>query len=231
MVDDKLQPLGFFSKKLSSSQQNWSTYRRELLAIYRGIKHFEDQIEGRQLTIYTDHKPIIFAFKQKLEKAEPLQREQLIYISQYSTDIRHIKGKENVVADFLSRIETISQPIIDYNKLSEEQEKDEETQEIIEGKSKFSITLNKLPLLNSKRQLLCHIQNGQIRPLVPKAFRKSVFDSIHNLAHTGTRATKKLISEKFVWPSMNKDITIWSKQCLACQKSKIHRHNSAPFER
>lgn len=147
--------LGFSPK--SSSQQNWSTYRRELLAIYRGIKHFEDQIGYRQLTIYTDHKPIIFAFKQKLEKAEPLQREQLINISQYSTDIRHIKGDENVVADFLSRIETISQPIIDYNILSEAQEKDEETQEIIEGKSNFSITLNKLSLLDSKRELLCHI--------------------------------------------------------------------------
>lgn len=30
---------------------------------------------------------------------------------------------------------------------------------------------------------------------------------------------------------MDKEITIWSNQCLACQKWKIHRHNSAPFER
>lgn len=86
LLNGQLQPLGFFSKKLSNDQRAWSTYRRELFAIYKGVKHFEEFIEGRQLVIYTDHKPIIYAFKQKLEKAEPLQRQQLQYISMFTTD-------------------------------------------------------------------------------------------------------------------------------------------------
>ena len=34
------QPLAFFSKKLSTAQQKYSAYDRELLAIYEAVKHF-----------------------------------------------------------------------------------------------------------------------------------------------------------------------------------------------
>lgn len=65
IIDNNNQPLGFFSKKLIESQQKWSAYSRELLAIYKGVK---DIIKGRQLVIYTDHKSITSAFKQKPKK-------------------------------------------------------------------------------------------------------------------------------------------------------------------
>ncbi|KAJ2937315.1 hypothetical protein O0L34_g19483 [Tuta absoluta] len=51
------QPLGYFSKKLTDAQQKYSTYDRELLAIYMAIKHFRSLIEGRQVIVYSDHKP------------------------------------------------------------------------------------------------------------------------------------------------------------------------------
>lgn len=60
-----------------------------------------------------------------------------------------------------------------------------------------------------------------------KSFRKQAFSAIHNLAHPGSRATDRLISKKFVWPSMKKDIILWTKQYTACRKSKINRHNKA----
>lgn len=108
VVNNELEPLGFYSSKLSDAQRSWGTYSRELLAIYKSIKHFEDQIEGRICTVYTDHMPITHAFKQKaIEKISPQHLRQLHYISQFTTDIRHVKGKDNVVADFLSRINEI----------------------------------------------------------------------------------------------------------------------------
>ena len=39
-VDGHQQPLGFFSKSLSRAQRNYSTFDRELLAIYLSLKHF-----------------------------------------------------------------------------------------------------------------------------------------------------------------------------------------------
>jgi hypothetical protein len=55
------QPLGFFSKKLSKSEVNYSTFDRELLATVSGIKHFRSHLEGRPFQLWTDHKPLIFA--------------------------------------------------------------------------------------------------------------------------------------------------------------------------
>lgn len=232
VVNNSLEPLGFYSTKLSEAQRSWGTYSRELLAIYKGIKHFEDQIEGRICTVYTDHMPLTHAFRQKAtETISPQHLRQLHYISQFTTDIRHIKGKDNIVADFLSRINEIKCNSIDYNLLSIDQENDEEIKNIIEGNSKFSISLTKMPIPASDKSLYCQVHNHTARPFMTKSFRKQTFRAIHNLAHPGTRATNRLISEKFVWPSMKKDVTLWTKQCIACQKSKIHRHNKAPLAR
>lgn len=67
------KPLGFFSRKLSSAQQKYSTYDRELLAVYAAIKFFRHLLEAKEFSIFTDHKPLIFAFKQKPDKASPRQ--------------------------------------------------------------------------------------------------------------------------------------------------------------
>lgn len=44
----------FFSRKLTNAQTSYSTYDRELLAVYEAIKYFRYMIEGRKLLIHTD---------------------------------------------------------------------------------------------------------------------------------------------------------------------------------
>lgn len=94
--DSILEPLGFFSKKLSKAQSNYSTYDRELLAAYSAVKYFRYMLEGRNFVIYTDHKPLTYAFKQLSEKASPRQIRYLDYISQFTTEIIYLPGKENI---------------------------------------------------------------------------------------------------------------------------------------
>ncbi len=55
------QPLGFFSRKLDATQVKYSAFYRELLACVSGFRHFRHLLEGRQFTIYTDHKPLTYA--------------------------------------------------------------------------------------------------------------------------------------------------------------------------
>ena len=110
-VNEKWEPLGFFSKKLSPAQQKYGAYSRELLAIYKAVKYFRHMVEGRDFMIFTDHKPITFAFQQKSSKCDPRHFRQLEFIGQFSTDIRHISGSKNVVADALSRIEKVASTI------------------------------------------------------------------------------------------------------------------------
>ena len=49
-------PLAFFSKKLSSAASKYSAFDRELLAAYSAVRHFCFLLEGRQFTLFTDHK-------------------------------------------------------------------------------------------------------------------------------------------------------------------------------
>lgn len=85
-------PISFFSRKFTSAQAKYSTYDRELLAIYTAVKYFRYLLEARTFSIFTDHKPLIFAFKQKLDKASR-QARYLELVFQFSTDILYISGK------------------------------------------------------------------------------------------------------------------------------------------
>jgi len=80
--------LAFFSKKLSKAETKYSAFDREMLAIYLAIKHFRHMLEARTFVIYTDHKPLTFAFRLKPEKSSPRQFHHLDFISQFTTDIR-----------------------------------------------------------------------------------------------------------------------------------------------
>ncbi|GFX38985.1 retrovirus-related Pol polyprotein from transposon 297 [Trichonephila clavipes] len=65
VVDSELQPLAFFSRKLTSSEKSYSAYDRELLAIYSAIRHFRYMLEARDFTVFTDHKPSLMLLGKK----------------------------------------------------------------------------------------------------------------------------------------------------------------------
>jgi cleavage and polyadenylation specificity factor subunit 1 len=109
-VDNIWQPLSFFSRKLNTAQQKYIAYDRELLAVYEAVKHFRHMLEARHFTILTDLKPLTYAFQQKRDKCSPRQFNHLDFIAQFTTDIRHISGQDNVVADALSRVESVTSP-------------------------------------------------------------------------------------------------------------------------
>ena len=102
-VDGITRPIAFFSKHHSSAQQKWSTFDRELLAIFLPIKPFTYFLDGRVFTIPTDHKPLTIMFTSDMKDATPRQARLMNYISNYTSDIQHIQGDQNVVARCLSR--------------------------------------------------------------------------------------------------------------------------------
>ncbi|CAG9138024.1 unnamed protein product [Plutella xylostella] len=89
------QPLAFFSRSLKPSQRKYSPYDRELLAIYEATKYFRHMVEARDFDIYTDHKPLTFAFTTKRDKCSPRQFRYLDYISQFTTNIKYVSGSDN----------------------------------------------------------------------------------------------------------------------------------------
>ena len=204
------EPLAFYSKKLSPAETKYSAFDRELLAIYLSIKHFRYFVEGRQFLVYTDHKPLTHAIVSKTERS-PRQTRHLEYIAQFTTDIYHISGPSNVVADFLSRnfenANINSEFHID--KLAHLQETDEELSSLInQNKSSFKLTKISVPISNEK--IWCETKTGSNRPYIPKPLRKIVFEKLHSLSHPGVRATRKLVTSRYFWPNINKDVNNWA---------------------
>jgi RNase H-like domain found in reverse transcriptase/Reverse transcriptase (RNA-dependent DNA polymerase) len=103
------KPLAFFSKKLPSAQQRYSTFDRELLAIFMAIKPFRFLLEGRQFHVITDHKPLTAALHRVSSPISARQQRHLAFIAEFTGDICHIPGRSNVVADTLSRPEAVHQ--------------------------------------------------------------------------------------------------------------------------
>ena len=134
--DNAWQPLGFFSRKLSPAEQKYSAYDRELLAIFAAIKYFRYLLEGSSFVVFTDHKPLTNALNKKYENLTPRQINHLTFIAQFTSDIRHISGADNIVADAFSRIESVTpdEPV-NFSDLAKCQEEDEELQKLLQSDS------------------------------------------------------------------------------------------------
>ena len=96
--------VSYFSKKFDEHQKRYSTIEKETLGIMLALNHFDVYLNPTVMPImvYTDHNPIVFINKMK-DKNQQLLRCNL-KLQQYNVDIRHIRGKENVIADALSRV-------------------------------------------------------------------------------------------------------------------------------
>lgn len=219
------KPLAFFSRKLSPAERLYGTYDRELLAAYAATKHFKFMLEGRYFTLYTDHKPLTFGLKQKPDKATPRQLRHLDFIGQFTNDIRYIEGKYNTVADALSRVEAIFAPdTVDLEQIAREQIKDDEFKQL---ESKTSLQFKSLNIPQSTLRIFCDVSTGNVRPYIPRIFRKQIFDNIHQLSHPSVKSTTKLLTSKYVWPNIKRDCKNWCQSCEACQKNKITRHTKS----
>ena len=101
--DDILHPVTYFSAKLKSHQKTYSTIEKEALALLMALDKFAVYLDhaGPKIIVYSDHNPLKFINSMK-NKNSRLTRWALA-LQPYNLKIRHIPGKENAVADFLSR--------------------------------------------------------------------------------------------------------------------------------
>ncbi|BHF70504.1 hypothetical protein SprV_0301355500 [Sparganum proliferum] len=202
-INDSTRPLAFFSKKLSLTETRYSTFGRELLAIYLAVKHFRHFLEGRDFTIFTDHKPLTFAIRSHSDKYNPREISHLDYISQFTTDIRHIDGPKNAVADMLSRPSLSAFHLshgIDLGIMAAEQRRvgcpgDE---------SVDNLQLVDVPLTTGSGTILCDVSTPFHRPYVPASMRRAVFSN------------------------SSRTLPSWDSSLTEAPRRKVQRHNKSP---
>ncbi|GFW50901.1 pol polyprotein [Trichonephila clavipes] len=118
---------------------------------------------------------------------------------------------------------------IDYNEIASAQLDDNELINLLNSDN--SLQLKKVKIPNFDLELYCDMSTNTVCPYVPQKCRKLCFDGVHNLAHPTIRITSKLVRNRFVWPSIKKDCTVWARRCIPCQRAKVHRHTVAPLHK
>nr|GEZ01275.1 hypothetical protein [Tanacetum cinerariifolium] len=97
---------------LKIHEKNYTTHDLELGAVVFALKIWRHYLYGTKSVIYTDHKSLQHIFSQK--ELNMRQRRWIELFSDYDCKIRYHPGKENVVADALSRKEKRSDGTLYY---------------------------------------------------------------------------------------------------------------------
>nr|VZI51113.1 unnamed protein product [Spirometra erinaceieuropaei] len=177
-----------------------NSYQLRHATVPLAVKHFRQFLEGRDFTVFTDHKPLTFALCSHSDKYNPREIAHLDYISQFTTDIRHISGTKNEVADMLSRPSLSSLQLSHGIELcamvAEQQRVGCPCDESVSG-----LLLKDVLLTTGSGTTLCDVSTPFHRPFVPSSMRRAVFQTLHGLSHPGIRASLKLLAKGPLPPS------------------------------
>lgn len=104
LTNDKTNdhPIAYASRALIGAERKYFTIEKELLAIVWAVDHFKHYIFNQNFIVYTDHRPLVALWH--LKETSPTLTKLRLKIQGIGCDIRYKQGKENVVADFLSRL-------------------------------------------------------------------------------------------------------------------------------
>ena len=108
IIDGQTKNIAFFSKQLTIAESHYSATKLEAYAIACACKHFAVYLYGSFTTIYSDHKPLQH-LSTMVNDNKRLMRWVGI-LQQFPHKIIYIPGKDNIVADSLSRAWDISLP-------------------------------------------------------------------------------------------------------------------------
>lgn len=113
LCNKNMKPVAYASRPLNKAELNYPTIQKELVAIVWAVKYFRPYVYGKSFTIMTDHRPLIYLFSMKDPSSRLLKFR--LALEEYDFKILYVKGKDNSVADALSRISITSDSLKEMN--------------------------------------------------------------------------------------------------------------------
>jgi putative transposase len=108
-TDLHAKPIAYISRTLNSNEKNWPSVKLECAAIVWALRSFNLYIHGLKTIVHTDHQPATYFVdaEHPNKKLPPMLSRWLVELLQYGDNVslKYVKGKENRIADALSRIE------------------------------------------------------------------------------------------------------------------------------
>jgi hypothetical protein len=234
--DGKRHPIAYFSTTLTEAEQNYDIYDLEYLAIAKACRNWRPFIAGslHKIIVHTDHANLQY-WQQPHKISRRIARE-VLELSEFDIELRHIPGKSNGRADALSR-----RP--DYN----QGERDNEDVTVLPDHmfARTSTTTNSKTMLTPRfilsqdEEVLCPwIDPHNLKKFNGewwKEHRRVVTGNqelqckiIHNhhdlvaFGHPGISRTTELVAPFYWWPNIAKDVQEYVKGCAECQRHKIN---------
>ncbi|XP_069108942.1 uncharacterized protein [Argopecten irradians] len=100
--EDHLLPVAYASRKLKDSERAYAVVEKECLAVVWAVQKFQKYLYGREFVLETDHQPLVYLNKMKGVNSRLMR--WALQLQPYRIKIRAIRGRDNVGADFLSRM-------------------------------------------------------------------------------------------------------------------------------
>ncbi|XP_057785651.1 uncharacterized protein LOC131003187, partial [Salvia miltiorrhiza] len=217
------RPIAYFSEKLNGATLSYPTYDKELYALVRALQTWQHYLWPNEFVIHTDHESLKHLKGQhKLNKRHARWME---FIETFPYVIKYKQGKENVVADALSRryalISTLDAKLLGFECIKSLYEHDDDFGEIYIACARaasgeyfrhddYLFRKNKLcvPKCSLRELLLLESHGGGL------------------MGHFGIAKTLAVLHEHFFWPHMKRDVERICGRCVTCKqaKSRVSSH-------
>ena len=105
-LDGQLRTVALFSRKLNPSQLNWAVKEKEMYAVVAALHKWAGIINFQPVTVQTDHRALEHWVTENVDTPSgPRGRRGRWHeiLSTFDIEIEYLPGKENVVADAMSR--------------------------------------------------------------------------------------------------------------------------------
>ena len=211
------KPVAYFSEKLNGAALSYPTYDKELYALVRALHVWQHYLRPREFVIHTDHESI-----KHLRSQSGINKRHVkwsSFIETFPYVIKYKTGKENVVADALSRryalITMLSSQILGFSHVKHAYVGDEDFGEIYAKCEKHGVDdFYRHDGFLFKSDRLC-VPKGSMRELLVIELHEGGL-----AGHFGVTKTLSLLQEKFFWPGMRKDVEQHIGRCLVCKRAK-----------
>jgi hypothetical protein len=220
------RPLDFESQPLKGKDLHKPIYEKEMMEILHELKKWHPYLIGRNFKVKTDHDSIKYFLEQRLSSKE--QQKWVTKILGYDFEIIYKKGKQNVVADALSRKDedveaflcaiSIIQPnwIIEAR---DEWKNDEKVWTLIQRLQRDSSSSDTFTWKNDSLWYKYHLylcKNSQLKQKVLLELHTSPVGG-----HLGFLKTYHRVKNDFFWDGLKTDVQRFVVECLVCQQNKV----------